>query len=643
MNVASLRNRVTMRMRLLASFAIVLAIFVGAAAVNLNQMNQIKRQIAAADGKVGLKLTALELKELVQEMNIIAAGLEISKKPEYIDKYNEKRKQFSDMVKAIGDTATTDDQRLWRSKLISASNDYIANFDTAARLIREGNLKQADLDNNMVYLYGESQKLMGEIFGIVDQFYNVYSLQANDATRHTYDLLGRSSAMMVAAACIVLVVTLVVAAQLNRSFMGPIRRLQQAVSRIAAGDLRHKIEARERDELGLLSDSFDRMIDQVRTMLSHTQAVASSLSAHSDSLYRLTQTTAAANGDIVQAIGEISHGAGQQAAQAEQSFSIIAELDGEFAEIAEYAGRMQRSSREASHRTKRGTDAVQALQTAAREAQHVVGRASTELESLVASSADIGAISRAITDISAQTHVLALNAAIEAARAGANGRGFSVIAEEVRLLAEQTNGASKSIGRIIASLQQQLQGLHTAMRTALEAAAAQSVQADETSVSFEEISASMEQVNAHIGHVHDKIELAKANNATLVATVRQVAAIAVQTAASVEEVDAAVAEQDASVRSIAGQSEQIRTSAQRLFTEISKFRIADEAPDALAAGEEPELSAAGEVSGLLAAGEAEKLGAAFPDKLLKTSEADVTSGAGADEHESGKAVVSVEG
>ncbi|PJI52474.1 hypothetical protein CTI14_41675 [Methylobacterium radiotolerans] len=93
---------------------------------------------------------------------------------------------------------------------------------------------------------------------------------------------------------------------LIRSFMNPIQRLQHAVQKIAAGDLRHKINSSSQDELGKLSQNFDEMIDQVKGMLSNTQTIASSLTEHSRSFHEFSEATAAANQDIVRAIQEIS-------------------------------------------------------------------------------------------------------------------------------------------------------------------------------------------------------------------------------------------------------------------------------------------------------------------------------------------------
>jgi methyl-accepting chemotaxis protein len=567
--------RMTMKRKLMAGFAGILAIFIAMALFNLNQVSQIKKQLEQQNSKVDLKLKALELKEMVQELNIIASGLEISKKSDYIDKYNAKRQPFNELVKLIGDTASTPEERQWRSQLISSAGDYISNFDTAAKMIQDNKMNPTDLENNMVYLYNESQNLMNTIFGIVDQFYGVYAKDSQNAVDHTNLKLNGTSTIMLMAAVFVLLATAAVAWLLNRSFMGPILKLQNAVSHIAAGDLRHKINSVSTDELGELSRSFDRMIDQVRAMLGNTQKIASALSEHSDSFHRFSLTTAAANSDILRAIQEISRGADLQASQAEKSSYIIGELKEEIAVMSRHADQMMEKSREAAHNTERGTSAVQSLQRAAAQTEQVIGQVFAAMQSLLESSGQIGKITNTITEISTQTHVLSLNAAIEAARAGVHGRGFSVIAEEVRKLAEETNQSSKVIQHIITDLQQQMTELQSSMQAARSISSEQNAKMADTIAAFETISQSMAEMAQQISQIHNKLDEVKSKNKILVHSVQQVAAVAEETAAGVQEVGSTSAEQGASIRRIADESEDIRSLSQQLFAEISKFRIED--------------------------------------------------------------------
>ncbi|NOV00927.1 HAMP domain-containing protein [Paenibacillus sp. LMG 31457] len=566
----------TMRSKLIVSFSGVLLIFLAVAFFNLHQVNQIKQHLKDQNDKVALKVMALEFKEMVQDMNIIASGLEISKKPEYIFKYNAKRQPFNDYVKKIGDTAATPDQQKWRSQLIQASVDYINNFDSAAQMIQVNNgTSTKDLEINLMYLYNESQDLKTTIFDLVDKFYVTYSESADEAILSSTGALDSTSQVMMYASVLVLIVTVLIAFILIRSFVRPIQRLQKAVSLIAAGDLTHTINAASKDELGQLSQSFDHMILQVRHMLHTTKEIASSLSEHSHEFHRFSQITATANSDILKAIHEISKGADEQASKTESSSLIIAELETEIRDITAYTHEMIRASDEAAAGTLQGAGYVRALKTSSEQSQAVLHKVDAAMQTLAASSKQIGAITRSITEISTQTNVLALNAAIEAARAGVHGRGFSVIADEVRQLSQQTNDSSKTISGITQALQIQIQELQSSLLEARDSADTQNHRVADTLSSFESIEHSMNGIKEQIEHIHLKIEQARSKNDTLVDSVQFVAAIAQETAAGVEEVNSTSTEQDASIRRIAEESDDILALADQLFAEISKFRIGD--------------------------------------------------------------------
>ncbi|TXK86155.1 methyl-accepting chemotaxis protein [Paenibacillus sp. N3.4] len=569
----NIQLNMTMRLKLIASFSGVLLIFLAVAFFNLHQVSQIKQHMNNQNDKVELKVLALELKEMVQEMNIIASGLEISKKPEFILKYNSKRQPYNDFIKKIGDTATTDDQKKWRSQLIQASVDYINNFDSAAQMIQGNGTSPKDLEMNLLYLYNESQDLKDKIFELVDKFYVTYAESSDQAIARSTEALNSTSQVMMIASILVLLIIIVIAYFLIRSFMRPISILQKAVTQIAAGDLTQTINSKSKDELGSLSNSFDHMIIQVRQMLGATMHIASSLSEHSHEFQRFSQLTASANSDILKAITEISSGADEQAMKTEQSSLIIAELEAEIRDITEYTYEMKRASDEAAAGTQEGTNSVRALKASSEESQAVLHKVDGAMNTLAASSKQISAIIHSITEISTQTNVLALNAAIEAARAGVHGRGFSVIAEEVRHLSQQTNQSSKTISSIVGALQKQIGDLQATLLQARESTVTQNNRVTETLGSFEGIERSMSGIKGQIEQIHVKIEQARSKNDKLVDSVQFVAAIAQETAAGVEEVNSTSIQQDASIRRIAEESDDILELAQQLFAEISKFQI----------------------------------------------------------------------
>jgi methyl-accepting chemotaxis protein len=297
------------------------------------------------------------------------------------------------------------------------------------------------------------------------------------------------------------------------------------------------------------------------------------LSEHSHSFHTFSQGTAAANTDILKAINEISTGADEQAVHSEKSAQIIADLETEIGQISEYTNLMKKTSSEAAGKTLLGTQSIQSLSEASLKSQLVLHKTGEAMENLAASSNQIGKIVQSITEISTQTNVLSLNAAIEAARAGVHGKGFSVIADEVRSLSAQTNDSSKMVGQIVVTLQKQIQELQASMLEASQFSQAQNSRVEETLHSFEGIEMSMEQITSQIEQIHQKIDQAKQKNEKLVESVHSVAAIAEETAAGVEEVNSTSIHQDASIRRIAEESYDIYSLSQQLFEEISRFLI----------------------------------------------------------------------
>jgi len=573
------RFHLSIRMKLIASFSAVVLVFMITAIYNYVQMAQISRQLEEQNETVALKQLALELKQTVQDLNVISSGLEISRNPMYIDHYNLKRKPFEDQIKAIGDTAITEEEAKWRSQLLLASNDYLNQFDVAASLVKQMHPDSLDLITNLQYLYGESQKLKDTIFSLIDRFYYRYNAEADAAISATEAVLGNTTTVMLLISCGVLIATLLVAAALIRSILRPIGKLGLAVSRMAAGDLTHRIDSRSDDELGELSRGFDSMADQVQSMLKRTHAIASLLTEHAGQFQSFSQSTAAASANIVQAIQEISAGADRQAHLSDDASTVIAELMKEMSGMTDNADRMTKISRDAGGAAENGRLAVVDLQSEATQTEAVLRQVIGVMDTLYASSHEIGTIVSAITQIASQTQIISLNASIEAAQAGVHGKGFAVIAEEVRGLSKQTKEASATIADIVLELRRQIAELSRSVASADSVFKAQHVKVAHTQQSFGAIEHAISTVQEQTGIVQSIIKSVSNRSKDLVHAIRQVASIAETTAAGVQEVNSSSYEQNDAIRLVAGRSGQIATLAKELFDEISRFKIANNDED----------------------------------------------------------------
>lgn len=588
-----LLEHLSFRSRIVLSFACLILIFLCVGVYNYATVHSIKKHMDRQTEESGKELYGYKMKQQVEDLSLFISGFLISRDPGMRPAFEKKLQDLKAGAEQLSGNATSSDERKWKAQFDMTFQEYAGVFDQAEAIIKDNSLAPAEVHAGMARLYEVSALHKEFIFETIDKFIAKYTADSQQARAESKKLLDLTATVSMAVPALVLLAALAVAFLLIRSFTRPIQELQSAMNRIAEGDLRHAVRSDRRDELGRLSRSFDAMIGQVRSMLLESRSIASSLSGHSGEFQRFSRETASANRNIVHAIEEISRGADQQAQQSENSSGIIGELEQEIKEIWDYARSMRQTSLEADRRTVAGTEAVQALSTAAAETETRVHLALAAMNEVAASSDQIGKIVGTITEISTQTNILSLNAAIEAARAGASGKGFSVIAEEVRLLSQQTNDSSKNISAIIRTLTGHIKVLMKQLEDAHHTLMTQNAKVDETLTSFSAIQGSMQQVSGQIESIHRKVELVLSRNHALIQSVQSVAAVAEETAAGVQEVNSASLQQDGSIRRIAEQAEDINRLSQSLFEQISRFRIDGDGAKAADA----ERSAAGEAAG----------------------------------------------
>jgi methyl-accepting chemotaxis protein len=297
----------------------------------------------------------------------------------------------------------------------------------------------------------------------------------------------------------------------SRRITKPIEMIAEHVGKIANGDLREKISIRSKDEVGRLAASVNDMVDRFRKLIS--------------GIIETSESVAAASQQISASTEEIASGS---ATQADASLTIN-----------ELFKELSTAINNSTHRAEEAADlSNQTVQTALEGGQVVstsiegMKRASEQMDLLIQDSNKIGEIIEVIDDIAGQTNLLALNAAIEAARAGEQGRGFAVVADEVRKLAERSGEATKQITLIIKGMQHNTKSSVDAVTTGVEESV-ETGKAFETIVSMvndsaqkvTEIAAASEQQAGQTGEVMKAVE-------SIAATSQEAAAAAEETAAT---------------------------------------------------------------------------------------------------------------
>lgn len=235
-----------------------------------------------------------------------------------------------------------------------------------------------------------------------------------------------------------IVLGILAASLIARGIVVPLQNTVRVARQIAGGDLTEDISTDRKDELGQLSDAMQEMTTSLRSLIGRITASVVQIATAAEELSAVAEET--------------RDGVRSQQQETDQTATAVQEMSASVEEVTRSAQEASNSATEADAKAREGNSVVQEVVTQIHSLKEVVGHSSTAVGKLKAESEQIGSILDVIKAIAEQTNLLALNAAIEAARAGEQGRGFAVVADEVRALAKRTQDSTSQIETLIDGL-----------------------------------------------------------------------------------------------------------------------------------------------------------------------------------------------
>ena len=361
---------------------------------------------------------------------------------------------------------------------------------------------------------------------------------------------------------------------ISKRIAAPITLLRDECLSLAEGDLRaREATIHADDEIGQLAKGFQAMRGNWRSLVGKVMSQSEQLAASSEELTASAHQSADAANQVAGSISEIAGSAETQAAAAAHIMAIAETMSAQVSQIAQTAGHVSDTALTTSQAAEQGRQVVDKTVQQMSEIDQSTAAAQAMIAELSNSSHEIREIVTLISSIAGQTNLLALNAAIEAARAGEQGRGFAVVADEVRTLAEASRQAAQKIDALVAKNEANLQQVVAASQTEAAGIRAGIGLVNDTGETFKGIVNAIVQLTGQIKAISDSIRQIDAGNQDLVRSIRGVETASKAAAAESQTISAATEEQSASMQQIASSSQSLATLASDLQAAIEKFRL----------------------------------------------------------------------
>ncbi|GFZ33017.1 methyl-accepting chemotaxis protein [Clostridium zeae] len=419
------------------------------------------------------------------------------------------------------------------------------------------------------YSYKEQNKYASFCTNISTNWKLISSLDESELLNDANIIKNLTLIVIIAIALVAVGISLFV----SKSILRHLIKLKTLFKKVSEGDLSAKAEVLTKDEFGDLGSCFNNMVESVCELIKNIKESAYIIANTSETINNMSNDTANAVNDVSVAMDQIAQGTTSQAQDISEGTEKINEIAVQIENISQLTDDMDAISVETNLLSENGLKVMELLTSKTKEANNSTHEASKVINDMKNSTDKISVITDTINSVAEQTNLLALNAAIEAARAGDTGRGFSVVADEIRKLAEQSTMATGEIQKLIEDIKDKSKDAVKSMNSAKKVVDEQSGAVNDTKEIFEQILDSIKNLMKEIKDIQISIRETTNNKDEIVGKMYNISAFAEENSASTEEVSASAEEVTAVMTEFNNSANRLKELAIKLESEINKFKI----------------------------------------------------------------------